>query len=153
MDERQPTLLVIEDAEDQALLVGVAARNALPGLEVHIAEDGAQGIAYLSGIEPLADPPSSATPNLVILDLRMPVVDGFGVLEWMRQELGEEAPPVVVLTSSRDPADEQRARELGAADLVEKPQDPDSLCVSVREIVTRWIDPGDILAAHMRWAG
>jgi CheY-like chemotaxis protein len=153
VEERPPQLLVIEDSRDQAILVGVAARNALPGLEVHIAEHGQQGIDFLSGIAPLADPPERPTPDLVILDLFMPGVDGFGVLEWVQSHLSELLIPVVVLTGSANPDHEARARRLGAADVFEKPKALDGLGNTVRHIVTRWIDQGDIIAAHMRRGG
>lgn len=153
MSERAPTLLVIEDAQDQAILVGVAARRAVPGLDVHIAGNGQEGIDYLAGIEPLSDPPRSPTPDLVILDLIMPVVDGFGVLEWIREQLGEQPFPIVVLTGSPDPEHEERAAELGATSVHQKPTDLDALGEAVRRIVTRWISESDLIAAHMRWSG
>jgi CheY-like chemotaxis protein len=153
VDERAPTLLVIEDAQDQAILVGVAARNALPGLEVHIAEDGQEGIDYLSGIAALQDPPANPTPDVVILDLEMPRVDGFGVLEWIFAEMGTPQFPIVVLTGSMDPQCETRARELGATEVYRKPTDLDGLGETVRKIVTRWINPRDMIAAHMRLSG
>ena len=150
MDERAPTLLVIEDAGDQAILVGVAARNAHPGLVVHIAEDGQQGIDYLSGTAVLADPPKNATPDLVILDLMMPIVDGFGVLEWIRDQMGRPPFPVVVLTGAPNPKNEKRALDLGATEVHEKPTDLEGLGTAVRTIVRRWISPKDMMAAHMR---
>lgn len=153
MEDRAPQLLVIEDARDQAILVGVAARQALPGLEVHIAEDGQQGIDFLSGTAADAGPAVTPTPDLVILDLLMPVVDGFGVLEWIRERFGDAPFPVVVLTGSLNPEHESRARELGASDVFEKPQQLDVLGTTVRGIVTRWISPSDIMAAHMRLSG
>lgn len=153
MDERAPTLLVIEDAQDQAILVGVAARHAHPGLDVHIAEDGQEGIDFLSGISALRDPATNPTPDVVILDLEMPVVDGFGVLEWIRETLGTPKFPVVVLTASPDPDYETRARGLGATEVHRKPTDLAGLGQTVKGIVTRWINPKDILAAHMRRSG
>lgn len=135
------------------MLVGVAARNAHPGLEVHVANDGAEGIAYLSGIAALADPPEHPTPDLVLLDLMMPNVDGFGVLEWIREKLGQPTFPVVVFTGSTEPEYETRARELGATDFCMKPTDPGIVLATVREIVTRWIPPGDIIASHLRELG
>jgi len=153
VDDRAPQLLVIEDARDQAILVGVAARRVLPGLEVHIVEDGQQGIDFLSGVEPLADPPLSPTPDLIILDLLMPVVDGFGVLQWIQDNLSDHLIPVVVLTASPDPDQKARARTLGAAEVFEKPKELDGLGTTVRQIVTRWISAGDIMAAHMRLSG
>jgi CheY-like chemotaxis protein len=153
VEERGPRLLVIEDARDQAILVGVAAKNAHPGLEVHITEDGQQGIDFLAGIAPLRDPPVNPTPDLVILDLMMPVVDGFGVLEWLREAFDRIPFPVVVLTGSPEPENMSRARDLGATDVFEKPKSLDGLGDAVREIVTRYIPPGDIIAAHMRQSG
>ena len=153
MEDRAPRLLVIEDARDQAILVGVAARQALPGLMVHIAEDGQEGIDYLSGLAPTPDTPLTPLPDLVILDLLMPVVDGFGVLEWLQENFVRVPFPVVVLTASADPEHDLRARELGAADVIEKPTDLDSLGTTVREIVTRWVSAGDIIASHLRLSG
>jgi CheY-like chemotaxis protein len=153
VEERAPQLLVIEDAQDQAILVGVAARRALPGLEVHIAEDGQQGIDFLSGVEGLATPAKHPVPDLIILDLLMPVVDGFGVLQWIQDHMGELLVPVVVLTGSPDPEHEARARALGAADVFEKPKQLDGLGTTVKQIVTRWISAGDIMAAHLRLSG
>ena len=153
MNERAPTLLVIEDAQDQAILVGVAARNAHPGLSVHIAGDGQEGIDYLSGTAAVADPPRNATPDLVILDLMMPVVDGFGVLQWIRDQMGRPPFPVVVLTGAPNPKNEARALDLGAREVHEKPTDLDGLGVAVRAIVRRWISPRAMMAAHMRDSG
>lgn len=153
VDERAPQLLVIEDAQDQAILVGVAARNAMLGLEVHISENGQQGIDYLAGIAPLRDPPLNPTPDLVILDLMMPKVDGFGVLEWLGETFDRRPFPVVVLTSSAEPRYVNRARELGATDIYVKPRSLEGLGDAVRDIVTRFIHPGDMIAAHMRSLG
>jgi len=66
VEERAPQLLVIEDARDQAVLVGVAARHALPGLEVHIAADGQEGIDFLSGAAAAAGTADPVTPDLVV---------------------------------------------------------------------------------------
>ena len=109
-----PTLLVIEDARDHAILVRVAARRALPGLDVRVAGDGREGIAYLAGTPPFQDRRSHPTPDLIILDLLMPDVDGFEVLEWMAESRGMGQVPVVVLTSSEKPEHEERSLALGA---------------------------------------
>jgi len=153
VQDRAPQLLVIEDARDQAILVGVAARRALPGLEVHIAEDGQEGIDFLAEVEGTSPTATNPVPDLIILDLMMPVVDGFGVLEWIMEHLSDALIPVVVLTGSPDPDHEARARALGACDVFEKPKELDSLGSTVRQIVTRWISAGDIMAAHMRLSG
>ena len=149
MRMRIPTLLVIEDARDQAILVGVAARRAHPGLEVHIAGDGREGIAYLAGSPPFQDRGSHPVPDLIILDLSMPEVDGFDVLEWIREQRDPVQAPVVVLTSSMNPDDEVRALDLGARAVHRKPTDLDVLGKIVREIVEEWIGASAIIGAHL----
>jgi CheY-like chemotaxis protein len=147
--ERGPTLLVIEDAQDQALLVGVAARRAHPGLEVETVGNGIDGLAYIRDAAPFAEQPSRATPDLVILDLFMPELDGFEVLEWIQERQNPLPFPVVVLTGSPKPEDEARALQLGAVAVHQKPKDVDALAETVQAIVNRWIGRGSIIGAHL----
>jgi CheY-like chemotaxis protein len=151
--ERAPTLLVIEDANDQALLVGMAARRANPGLDVHTVHNGLEGLAYLGGLPPFDNRVRHPMPDLVILDLYMPEVDGFEVLSWTRDHREEVRCPVVVLTASMRPEDEARALELGATSVHLKPSKLEGLGDVVSEIVYRWIGRGDIIAAHIWSAG
>ena len=148
-----PTLLVVEDAGDQAILVGVAARRCHPGLRVRTAYDGFQGAAYLAGVEPFADREEHPLPDLVILDLFMPEVDGFALLSWLRKRPVLAAIPVVVLTSSGNPHDESRARWLGARMVYRKPTDLDELGGVVREIVGLHIPRTAMLDAHLTRGG
>lgn len=152
MGKRGPTLLVIEDAHDQAILVGIAARRAHPGLVVRTAQDGREGIAYFEGDPPFEDA-ARPEPDLVILDLIMPEVDGFEVLGWLSQRFQPLPFPVVVLTGSEDPDDVERARALGATDVRRKPTDLQTLGSVVREIVHEHIGRGEIIAAHIWEAG
>jgi CheY-like chemotaxis protein len=147
--ERGPTLLVIEDAGDQALLVGVAARRAHPGLDVEAANNGAEGIAYLRESAPFSEQPTRATPDLIILDLFMPELDGFDVLRWIQERQDPPPFPVVVLTGSPKPEDDAFARELGAVAVHQKPTALDALGEVVQTIVHRWIGRGAIIGAHM----
>jgi two-component system response regulator len=130
-----PTLLVIEDAREHAILVRVAARRALPGLDVRVAGDGREGIAYLAGTPPFQDRRSHPLPSLIILDLIMPEVDGFEVLRWIQEKRGADKMPVVVLTSSSAPEAESKSFALGASAFYQKPSDLDGLGRVVREIV------------------
>lgn len=151
MRKRAPTLLVIEDARDQAILVGAAARRAHPGLDVRIASDGLEGCAYLAGIPPFHERSENPRPDLVILDLIMPEVDGFEVLTWIKDREEPLDIPVVVLTGSINPHDETRARSLGATAVYKKPGDLDGLGEVVKEIVHKWIGEGAMIGAHI-WA-
>jgi CheY-like chemotaxis protein len=134
-----PTLLVIEDAREHAILVRVAARRALPGLDVRVAGDGREGIAYLAGTPPFQDRRSHPNPSLIILDLLMPEVDGFEVLQWIKEQRGTDKAPVVVLTSSPDPEAEGRSTALGASAFYRKPDNLDGLGQVVREIVESYL--------------
>jgi two-component system response regulator len=133
-----PTLLVIEDAREHAILVRVAARRALPGLDVRVAGDGREGIAYLAGTPPFQDRRSHPLPALIILDLIMPQVDGFEVLRWIKEREADSM-PVVVLTSSPDPEAESKSMALGAAAFYQKPGDLEGLGKVVREIVEGYL--------------
>jgi len=150
---RAPTLLVIEDVEDQALLVGVAARKAHPGLVVRIVHEGLDGIAYLAGEPPFDDRKANPTPDLVILDLEMPDVDGYEVLAFVRDRLSPTPYPVVVLTGTAAEDAESRTLALGAADFRRKPNDLSTLGTVVREIVDEHIGRGEIIAAHIFESG
>lgn len=134
-----PTLLVIEDAREHAILVRVAARRALPGLDVRVAGDGREGIAYLAGTPPFQDRRSHPRPDLIILDLIMPEIDGFAVLEWLSEQPTADRFPVVVLTSSPDPAAEGRSLDMGAQAFYRKPDDLDELGRVVKEIVETFL--------------
>ena len=148
-----PTLLVIEDAQDQAILVGVAARRFDPGLRVNIVHDGYVGVSYLAGVTPFDDRRESPLPDLIILDLYMPGADGFAVQNWIRKRPAIATIPVVVLTSSGKPADESRARWLGAAAVYRKPSDLTQLGEVVREIVDAYIPRGAMIDAYMDLGG
>jgi len=132
------TILVVEDNQDHALLVRIAARRAFPTVDIRVAGDGREGIAYLEGTPPFQERGSHPFPDLVILDLIMPEIDGFGVLEWMRDQENLKQLPVVVLTSSVNPSDEERVMALGAQAFHSKPANLDELVRIVREIVESW---------------
>ena len=136
---RDRTILVVEDNRDHALLVRIAAQRAFPELDVRVAGDGGEAIAYLAGTPPFQDRPAHPYPDLVVLDLLMPGTDGFAVLEWVRGQGGSRTPPVVVLTSSLNPNDEARALQLGAQAFHTKPAGLEELGQVVNDIVQEWI--------------
>ncbi len=139
MTEGVGTVLVVEDNPDHALLVRIAVRRAAPELDVRIVGDGCRAISYLDGADPYDDRTKNPFPRLVILDLVMPGMDGFGVLEWMAGKPAFETLPVVVLTSSANPRDEARALEGGAAAFFTKPASLDELSDTVHAIVEQWL--------------
>lgn len=121
MSENGGTILVVEDNPDDELLTLRALRMQLAAHEIVVARDGAEALDYLlcrgahAGREP-ADP-----PQVMLLDLRLPKVDGLQVLRRVRSEPGLRRLPVVVLTSSDEERDVVESYELGANSYVRKP--------------------------------
>ena len=96
MISRDRTILVVEDNLDHSLLLRLAVRHTFPEIDVRVAGDGREGVAYLAGTPPFQSHQSHPYPELVILDLVMPGMDGFDVLEWIRAQEGfSPTPPVV----------------------------------------------------------
>ena len=140
MIARDRTILVVDDNPDHALLVRLAVRSTFPEIDVRVADDGRECVAYLAGTLPFQSRASHPYPDLVILDLIMPGMDGCAVLEWIRDQEGSQTPPVAVLTSSVNPSDVARALDLGASAFHTKPADLDELGQVVREMVEQWIE-------------
>ncbi len=134
------TILIAEDNPDHALLVRIAARRVYPDLDVRIVGDGEKAIAYLAGTSPFEDRRAHPFPKLLILDLVMPRLDGFGLLAWIDGQPQLSELPIVTFTSSVNPGDEERALGLGADAFYTKPADLDELSKTVRAIVERWLD-------------
>ena len=151
MSMHSPTLLVIEHSSEQAVQLANAARRARAGLAVHTVADGLEGISYLAGLPPFHERRRYTTPDLVLLDLIMPEVDGFEVLAWIRDQGSALNVPVIVLTASPSERDMERARALGAREVHSKPEELDELTELIGSIVDRWIEASEMIGAHM-WA-
>src|SRR4029077_13538322 len=109
------------DDENDALLIGRAFRRSGWGKDLQNVRGGEQGVDYLSGHGSYANRERFPLPFLVLLDLKMPGLDGFEVLQWLRAEPELKRLLVVVLTSSNLQADVDRAYELGANSYLVKP--------------------------------
>ena len=140
-------ILVAEDEEADVLFLRRAWRKAGIAHPLVHACDGEEAIRYLSGKPPFADRAQHPLPVLILLDLKMPQADGFAVLAWRQARPLLQQIPVVVLTSSAAPADQVKARQLGAADYLVKPQNPDDLLAVVQRLQARWLAPGKFAEA------
>ncbi len=116
-------ILVAEDDENDVLLLRRAFTMASIEAPVFIARDGQEVVDYLRGNPPFNNPEKFPLPNLLLLDLRMPRLDGFQVLEWLQRERELSHIVVVVFSSSAEAQDLQRACRLGANFYVVKPHD------------------------------
>jgi CheY-like chemotaxis protein len=114
-------ILVAEDREDDIYLILRAFERAQVLNPIHVVRDGEEAITYLKGEGKFANRAEYPLPELLLLDLKMPRADGFEVLRWVRAQPELKALRVIVLTSSEDIRDVNRAYELGANSFLVKP--------------------------------
>lgn len=145
-------ILVAEDDLGDVMLLERAFAQAGVQRPVHIARNGQEVLDYLQGKPPFANPVDYPLPNLLLLDLKLPSLDGFEVLRWLRHQPGLRPMLVVVLTASNQMEDIHRAYALGATSYVVKPQDPDELIRVVKRLEEYWLKingcPDSVPAAH-----
>jgi CheY-like chemotaxis protein len=134
------TVLYVEDSVDDFTLFELAARKCGTPFTLRRAADGEQAIAYLSGAGVYAEREDHPFPDLVLLDLRMPGMDGFEVLRWIRDKPTTKSLPVVVLAGSSFRADVRRALELGANSYAVKPGKFEELQVLIDQIADVWLE-------------
>jgi CheY-like chemotaxis protein len=121
--EQLGILLLVDDSPDDAELVRLSFGKAGIGNPLKVVGSGEEAMAYLSGTGKYANRDEYPVPELILLDLKMPGVDGFEVLTWVKREPELSKIPVVVLTSSEQMKDVNRAYELGANSFLIKPFD------------------------------
>ncbi len=139
MTDRLHTILLVEDDPNDVLLIRRAFRKSNVANPIQVVGDGEEAIAYLSGQGPYADRERYPLPLLLLLDLKLPRKSGFEVLEWLRQQPGLKRLPVVVLTSSAETPDVNRAYDLGANSYLVKPVRFEDLLHMVRTLNLYWL--------------
>lgn len=132
-------ILLIEDNADHALIIrkGLQAYNVIN--EVKWVEDGEEALDYLFARGPYAGPEAPARPGLILLDIKLPKVDGFGVLEEIKRHPELKAIPVIMLTSSEQEVDIVKSYRNGANSYVTKPIEFDQFLKVVRELEFYWV--------------
>jgi CheY-like chemotaxis protein len=132
-------ILLAKDNEDYALLFRRALHAARINASLDVVHDGQEAVDYLAGTAPYTDRAKHPFPKLLLLDLRMPRMDGFEVLSAVRQRLGFTQLPVIVLTHSDNPADVKRAYELGATSYFRKPDSLEGLDEMIHVLHAYWL--------------
>jgi CheY-like chemotaxis protein len=131
-------LLVEDDANDVFLMQRACRKVELPN-PLQVVGDGDEAVDYLAGAGRYTDRAQYPLPALVLLDLKLPRKGGLEVLEWLRKQETLRRLPVVVLTSSKEPADVNRAYDLGANSYLVKPLGFDALLDLVRSLNVYWL--------------
>src|SRR6267378_4592589 len=121
MNSSSRGILLVEDDENDIFFTRRAMAKASLEPPVHVAVNGQDALDYLSGAGEYANRNVYPLPQYIFLDLKLPFLHGFQVLEWMRAQPALKDIPVFVLTSSPEESDRNRAQQLGAAAYLIKP--------------------------------
>jgi len=121
------TILIVEDDPNDQLLMESAFRGAGVGTPIHIVQDGVEAIDYMCGEGKYADREKYPYPTFIITDLKMPRMDGFGVLEFLKKNPEWRVIPTVVLSASEDLDDIKKSYLLGASSYHIKPSSMNQL--------------------------
>jgi len=128
-------VLVAEDDPNDVHLMELAAQQAAPGgVAFKIVRDGEEALAYLKGGGRFADRQRYPLPDLALLDVRMPKLDGFQVLQWIRNEPDFKNLKVFIWADSQFESDVKRAKSGGADRIIPKPNDMATLRDTLRDI-------------------
>ena len=133
------TVLYVEDSANDFALLERASRKCGTPFSLQRAADGEEAIAYLTGTGTFANREEYPFPDLVLLDLKLPRLDGFELLHWIRSTPLTRSLPVVVLAGSSFRADVRRALELGANSYAVKPGTFEELQVLVDQVADVWL--------------
>ena len=131
-------LLVEDNADDEVLTLRALKKNNIRN-EVVIARDGSEALDYLFGTGVHADRDLTVMPQIILLDLKLPKVDGFEVLHRVRSNQATKLLPVVILTTSNEDQDRIRGYGLGANSFVRKPVEFDKFIEAVRQLGLYWL--------------
>lgn len=131
-------LLVEDNPDDQALLMRAMKKNNIAN-EIVIANDGVEALDYLFGRGKFAGRDMTVNPELVLLDLKLPKVGGFEVLQALRADDRTKYIPVVVLTSSGEDEDMIKSYDLGANSFVQKPVDFEEFVEAAAKLGLYWL--------------
>jgi CheY-like chemotaxis protein len=138
MDDSNYTILLVEDEENDARLLQMAFKKNDILNPVHWAKDGLEAIAYLNGDGVYADRTLYPFPEVLILDLKMPRMSGLEFLAWIRDHPDFKVIPTIIMTSSRQDPDIEKAYELGANTYMIKPSSFDELARMVKLAHEYW---------------
>ena len=136
---KKRTILLVEDNPDDVELTLRAFSQYNVSNEISVVRDGVEALDYLFATGPYAEHDASDTPAVVILDLKLPKVDGLEVLQRMRADERTKLIPVVVLTSSKEEQDMVNSYRLGANSYVQKPVDFTEFIEAARQLGLYWL--------------
>lgn len=136
---RDKVILLVEDNSDDETLTLRALNKAKILNEIVIARDGAEALDYLFGTGIYAGRDTTVQPQLILLDLKLPKIDGLEVLKRLRADARTALLPVTILTTSNEERDVVTSYQLGVNSYVRKPVDSDAFMEAVRQLGLYWL--------------
>ena len=136
--EERAILLVEDNPDDEALTLRALNKNNIKN-KIVVARDGVEALDYLFGTGMYAGRDPGSRPELILLDLKLPKVDGFEVLKKLRADERTKLLPVVILTSSKEQQDVVNGYGLGANSYVRKPVDFQDFVDAVGQLGLYWL--------------
>lgn len=139
MNSKENTILLVEDNPDDEALTLRAFKKSNLGNDVVVARDGVEALDYLFGTGAYAGRNPNELPHLVLLDLKLPKLDGLEVLERVRSNPITRLLPVVILTSSKEQEDLINSYSLGANSYIRKPVDFNQFIQAIQHLGLYWL--------------
>jgi CheY-like chemotaxis protein len=146
--EKRPSILLVDDVEDDLLLMSHAFRAVDFNASLQIVHSGDEAIAYLKGEGAFANREAFPLPTVTLLDLSMPGRNGFEVLAWVRAHPVLKRLAIVILTASARPEDVERAFDLGANSYLVKPSSMPKL-IGMICFLRDWLDYNRFPSIHL----
>ncbi len=131
-------LLVEDNPDDAALAIRALKKNNLANRLTHL-KDGVEALEFIYGTGAYEGRNTSQTPKVILLDLKMPKINGIEVLQKLKSDPATRTIPVVVLTSSAEDPDIKKCYELGANSYIVKPVEFDSFTAKISELGMYWM--------------
>jgi CheY-like chemotaxis protein len=131
--ENVRTVLLVEDNPDDVFLMRRVFKQTRINARLLVVTDGKQAVSYLEGVGEYYDRQLYPLPDLIFLDLKLPFLHGFVVLGWIRKQTHLNDVHVIILTSSMEDQDREKAAAFGSVYLV-KPPTPQMLLEAIRSL-------------------
>ena len=137
---KNATILLVEDDPGDQELTRRALEDDVVHTDLRIVNDGKEALDYLRREGAFTDPDTSPRPDLILLDLNMPRIDGRQVLEQVREDPDISRIPVIALTTSDEEEDVLRSYDLGCKSFIKKPVEIDTFIDTIRELQHYWFE-------------
>jgi CheY-like chemotaxis protein len=139
MNPSETDILLVEDSQDDADLAVHALRRGNLANHIFVVRDGEEALDFLFCRGPFAARSFERPPKLVLLDLKLPKVDGIAILQQLKDDPRTRTIPVVILTSSREEQDLVRSYDLGVNSYIQKPVDFEQFREMVKTLGLYWM--------------